>query len=1421
MSRKTRKLMWSVPLIAAVAVIGVLAAYVMLAPGEAQAHSAVDSSIHLPPDPVTGIDVTTPSAADGGRTSLRVTWNVPTGGDPVETYRIDMSKHTRIWHNVIGGERSSDVLTESMAMSSCDAEDDAGNRCYTVDELDSDTTYHFRVFAMNDFGTSPISVDETIGSGKTLAVAPPDRVTGLDATDFHDEKIVLYWDEPVDNGGAEIVLYCIAVASSPDGDFADLADTTIGNQLAAHANATAAEVCRDADEATDYDGVMAAVNGLADGTGTDPVAIVVDAMDEDGNAVTMYENEGLDDPDIVALRYRLYVVTDDNGDEVMGGRRISRAASNTATGRTVSLPDAAPEREKTPAAPENLRAVAFSEDVGGTGVPQADSSELYFYWTTPSNYPKVTIENPLNWVIQVEMAVPTADGTDSMWLPLERGLSPVVPPGYAVPDFAVNTATAGMPNMLEGPPRAGHFQVRYLNQGPDNAVDLPAEDDELDDVPGEWAEVKVALPLGAGDYINLTANSPAEHKNSTLPIILKAVENSTDTDLSNNGDGLRYTRNPDKPKERIDLRWTQDANLNTVPTHQRPTGYVIDRSDDGGDTWKSVHRATQPTELGKSVSHTDFDSSTNDVMPGIRYTYRVFPVVITDDEYGEQDDFGLPAMIDASTEEAAVPDSVEGLEVVANEQTGFTLTWDEVTVDGGHPIEGYLVEIANDYDNDGELNDGATWYALGANNGIIDTEAADYDPTSVDADESTAGEFTFEVTSAMAAGVTDGRPLVAGSARWFRVIAITAENDGIDTTGGNQVDIADGELQDGSGEPLQSPGEISPTKEDKELADPVRGVTDASPAPPADAEPVPPEEPVDLTAEAAFDSTAPSDSDRGVFLTWNQVEDPTTPTTSYKIERIRMNSGVDALNNDADDWQFIGRARGDTSFTDRTPLRQEGEMRMYRVASEATGITDAVYVDEDKEVMYALHLPHKPDVPMDVMATAGYDSASDWWETLNCRQMVAAVDLDYDGDPDSETGMPDADSHNADMYCAHYPGSAAVMGGATALTTEATAVVDMKFAEKYPNMGKASIITVTWDAPSDGGSPITGYMVQSKYGDMNWMDVDPAHMGTGAMYIDKNLMSATAYYYQVKAMNAKGDSAWSMMAMQTTGNTDPMAEGAIEAVTLMAGDTSDAMDVSMYFSDADMSDTLTYTAISDMEMYATVAVDGSMVTITGVSAGMATVTVTANDGKGGTVMQTIMVTVPNSAPMAEGAIEAVTLMAGDTSDAMDVSMYFSDADMSDTLTYTAMSSDDMVATASVDESMVTITGVAAGSATVMVTATDPDGASVMQTIMVTVEAADTTLGNAMGLVGAIGSESNTIELTWTVGDNADIHWVFGIHTSNDIDSLIWTKADASDSHAVDMTGKPRGSYTFFVIAGQTDDAGDTKWSDWTPGTVTY
>ena len=63
------------------------------------------------------------------------------------------------------------------------------------------------------------------------------------------------------------------------------------------------------------------------------------------------------------------------------------------------------------------------------------------------------------------------------------------------------------------------------------------------------------------------------------------------------------------------------------------------------------------------------------------------------------------------------------------------------------------------------------------------------------------------------------------------------------------------------------------------------------------------------------------------------------------------------------------------------------------------------------------------------------------------------------------------------------------------------------------------------------------------------------------------------------------------------------------------------VDVASNFSDADMGDSLTYTAMSDMMSYATASVSGSMVTIMGVAPGSATITVTATDMHGEMAMQ--------------------------------------------------------------------------------------------------------------------------------------------------------------------------------------------------------
>ncbi|WP_420461613.1 Ig-like domain-containing protein [Candidatus Palauibacter sp.] len=182
----------------------------------------------------------------------------------------------------------------------------------------------------------------------------------------------------------------------------------------------------------------------------------------------------------------------------------------------------------------------------------------------------------------------------------------------------------------------------------------------------------------------------------------------------------------------------------------------------------------------------------------------------------------------------------------------------------------------------------------------------------------------------------------------------------------------------------------------------------------------------------------------------------------------------------------------------------------------------------------------------------------------------------------------------------------------------------------------------------------------------------------------------------------------------------PVAVGSIPAQVLTAGQAV-TVDVTPFFSDPD-GGALTYTAASSNDGVVSVSLSGSNLTVTAVSAGTATVTVTATDPDGLTATQSAELTVEaaNRAPEAVGAIPAQTMTAGDEV-TVDVSSFFSDPD-GDELTYTAESSDAAVVAASIEGSRLTVTAVAEGSATVTVTAADPDGLTATQSAEVTVEA---------------------------------------------------------------------------------------------------
>ena len=212
----------------------------------------------------------------------------------------------------------------------------------------------------------------------------------------------------------------------------------------------------------------------------------------------------------------------------------------------------------------------------------------------------------------------------------------------------------------------------------------------------------------------------------------------------------------------------------------------------------------------------------------------------------------------------------------------------------------------------------------------------------------------------------------------------------------------------------------------------------------------------------------------------------------------------------------------------------------------------------------------------------------------------------------------------------------------------------------------------------------------------------------------------------VTAQDPDGLSATQTIAVEVV-NQAPAAVGTLAALTFHVGDYAATREVVSYFSDPE-NDSLTFTASSSDAAVATADVSGSVVTVTPVAVGSATITVTAQDSDGLSATQAIAVEVVNQAPVAVGAIAAVTVTFGDSVATREVAPYFIDPE-NDALTFTASSSDEAVATASVSGSVVTVTPVAGGSATITVTAQDPIGLNATQTIAVTVLASDLVISD--------------------------------------------------------------------------------------------
>ena len=256
------------------------------------------------------------------------------------------------------------------------------------------------------------------------------------------------------------------------------------------------------------------------------------------------------------------------------------------------------------------------------------------------------------------------------------------------------------------------------------------------------------------------------------------------------------------------------------------------------------------------------------------------------------------------------------------------------------------------------------------------------------------------------------------------------------------------------------------------------------------------------------------------------------------------------------------------------------------------------------------------------------------------------------------------------------------------------------------------------------------------------------------------------------------------------------------------------------FSDAD-GDSLTISATSGDEAKATVSVasDGSKLTLTGVSEGSATITVTAQDSDGNTASDAFDVSVvappppamPNQAPTVSSAISDATIVHEGGTSQVSLSGVFDDAD-GDGLTVTAASSDEAKATVSVasDGSSLTVAAQGRGTATITVTANDGRGGTVEDGFTVTVKAAPVVASAIADIAGM------------TVGDSQDID-LSEVFRDADGDALTFS-AETSDFEAVEaflflgtltVAGLADGTATITVTAQDADgntvsDAFDVK-----------
>ncbi|WP_420316068.1 PKD domain-containing protein [Ekhidna sp.] len=192
----------------------------------------------------------------------------------------------------------------------------------------------------------------------------------------------------------------------------------------------------------------------------------------------------------------------------------------------------------------------------------------------------------------------------------------------------------------------------------------------------------------------------------------------------------------------------------------------------------------------------------------------------------------------------------------------------------------------------------------------------------------------------------------------------------------------------------------------------------------------------------------------------------------------------------------------------------------------------------------------------------------------------------------------------------------------------------------------------------------------------------------------------------IRANDGNGGLASETFVVEVISNLAPIVDNPISDIIGNEGFVSETISLASVFSDPD-GDDLTYSAISDNEEIVTVSISGTNLIVVEQGIGEATITVTADDGNGGTVSDEFAFTVNdvNEAPVLENPISDLAFEPGFGTAIIELDTVFSDPD-GDILSFTVTSSDENVVTASISNSSIILTEIGTGTADITVIADD-------------------------------------------------------------------------------------------------------------------